>query len=244
MEGAMKPISVTRIASIFLIGTLLAGRVAAQSEALEREIFPPAQGKGAIVVVISGSSGFPLFRDFSSQLARSGYYAVLIKGSDVFPSWGIYDERGLGTLRTVIADSQSASQAIPGKVALVGLSLGGAAALLYGGPLKDQISGIVAFYPALNRLAMDMKTVAASLKVSVLVLAGAKDTYHDCCMIETVTALEAAPKTASLELVVYPNANHGFNLHDPQFIYREDDAADAWARTLAFLNSLHPPRVD
>jgi pimeloyl-ACP methyl ester carboxylesterase len=246
----MKPASLTRIASIFLIDALLAGHAAAQSAPVEREIFPPAQGKGAIVVVISGGSRADprappvLYRDFSSKLAKSEYYTVLIKGTDVFPSWGIYDQQGLATLQTVIADSQSASQAIPGKVAVIGLSLGGAAALLYGGPLKDQVSAIVAFYPALNRLTMDMKTLAAGLKVPVLVLAGERDNNDGCCMIDTMRALDAAPKTVALELVVYPNAGHGFNLHDPRFNYREEDAAEAWARTLAFLSRLHPPRGD
>ncbi len=35
-----------------------------------------------------------------------------------------------------------------------------------------------------------------------------------------------------------PNAGHGFNVRNPHFIYREEDAADAWARTLAFLKRL------
>jgi carboxymethylenebutenolidase len=37
------------------------------------------------------------------------------------------------------------------------------------------------------------------------------------------------------EIVVYPGANHGF-VHAPERpTHRPDDAADAWARTLAFL---------
>ena len=76
-----------KIGPIFLLGTMLAGHAAAQSEAVEREIFPPAQDKGAIVVVISGSSGTPLFREFGSRLAKAGYYTVLIKAYDVLPGW-------------------------------------------------------------------------------------------------------------------------------------------------------------
>jgi carboxymethylenebutenolidase len=38
------------------------------------------------------------------------------------------------------------------------------------------------------------------------------------------------------EIVVYPGAEHGF-VHDPERpTHRADDAADAWARTLAFLD--------
>ncbi len=237
-----------KMSPIFLAGALLAGFAAAQPAALEREVFPPAQAKGAIVVVISGSSGTALFRDFSSNLANSGYYTVLIRGYDVISRSNIHDPRGLANLQTVIADSQSAPKALPGKVALVGLSTGGAGALFQGGRMKDQVSAIVAFYPTLTRYALeldvgvDMKPLAASLQVPVLLLAGEKDTYLDCCMIDSMRALAAAPKTVSLELVVYPNAGHGFNLHHPDFIYRQEDAADALARTLAFLNRLHPPR--
>ena len=227
---------------ILLIGALLAARAVAQPEPVVREIFPPAQGKGAIVVVVSGSSGPALFRDFSSKLANSGYYTVLIKGDDVIPGGDVYDPQGLANLRAVIADSQSASKAIPGKVALIGLSIGGAGVLIHGGPLKEQVSGVVAFYPALTSPQLDMKRLAASLQVPVLVLAGEGDTYRRCCMINSMRALDAAPKAVSLELVVYPNAGHGFNLHDPRFVYREESAADAWARTLAFLSRLHPPR--
>jgi pimeloyl-ACP methyl ester carboxylesterase len=233
-----------RIASILLIGTLLGGRAAAGAAPVEREIFPPAHGKGAIVVVISGQSDPAPYRDFSSKLAKNGYYTVLIKAFDVLPGFGILVPQGSANLRAVIADAQSAPKAIPGKVALVGLSLGGAAALVHGGSLKDRVSAIVAFYPALTMIAPqdDMKSLAASLQVPVLVMAGEKDDENGCCMINTVRELDAAPKAGSLDLVVYPNAGHGFNLHDPRFVYREKDAADAWARTLAFLRRLQPPR--
>ena len=227
-----------------LIGALLSGSTVAQSEPVAREVFPPAQGKGAIVVVISGSSGTSLFRDFSSKLASSGYYTVLIKGYDVISRWNVYDPQGLANLQSVIADSQSAAEAIPGKVALIGLSMGGAGALFQGGPLKDHVSAIVAFYPTLTRFASDIKPLAASLQVPVLLLAGEIDTYLECCLIDSMRSFDAAPRKVPLELVVYPNAGHGFNLHDRQFIYRDEEAADAWARTLAFLNRLHPARTD
>lgn len=239
----MNLVPLTRIASIFLIGALFAAPVAAQSAAVGREIFPPAHGKGAIVVVISGAAGTALYRNFSAKLANSGYYTVLVQGSDVMPGWSIHVSQGLANLQAVIASAKSAPTAIPGKVALVGLSRGGAAALFHGGPLKDEVSAIVAFYPNLTSLdsQLDMKALAARLQVPVLVLAGAKDTYIDCCLIETARLLDAAPKTMSFELVVYPDAGHGFNLDDARFVYREQDATDAWTRTLAFLNRLHPP---
>jgi dienelactone hydrolase len=139
------------------------------------------------------------------------------------------------TLRTVIADSQSAPQAIPGKVALVGFSLGGVAVLLHGAPLKDQVSVVVAYYPAIDWVVSDITSLAAKLQTPVLLFAGEKD---DFCKIESIRALDAAPKAVPFELVVYPNAGHRFILKG--FDYRAQDADDAWARTAAFLKRLHP----
>jgi carboxymethylenebutenolidase len=59
---------------------------------------------------------------------------------------------------------------------------------------------------------------------------GAEDPYTPP---EDVEALRAA----GAEIVVYPEASHGF-VHDPSRpAHRADDAADAWARCLAFLRS-------
>jgi dienelactone hydrolase len=56
--------------------------------------------------------------------------------------------------------------------------------------------------------------------------------------------LAGAPKTVLFEYVEYPHAGHCFNLDIdiPLFTYRPRDAADSWARTVAFLDHLHPPR--
>jgi dienelactone hydrolase len=218
------------------LALVVCAMTAVQAQGLKGEIFPPASGKGAIVIVVSGASGTPLFRDFSSKLAGLGYYTVLINGRGV-----IIDPPGAGNLRAAIAESQSAAQAIPGKVALVGLSLGGAAVLLHGAPLKDQVSAVVAYYPAITVFAPDVTALAAKLQTPVLLFAGVQDRYNGCCMIESMRALAAAPKTVPFELVVYPDAGHGFNLHAPWSVYRAQDADDAWARMVAFLGRLHPP---
>ena len=223
--------------ALFVVfAALILGGAAAHAQEPKRESFPPGFGKGAIVVVVSGASGMALYRDFSSKLADLGYHTVLVDGNDV-----IFGRTGAANLQTVIADSQAAPQAIPGKVALVGLSMGGAGVLLHGAPLKDQVSAVVAYYPAITRLGSDMTPLAAKLQTPVLLLAGEQDRYAGCCLIESMRALAAAPKAAPFELVVYPNASHGFNLNDPRFVYSAQDAPDAWARTTAFLNRLHPP---
>jgi dipeptidyl aminopeptidase/acylaminoacyl peptidase len=212
-----------------LFAALITGSAAAQPQELKRENFPPPLGKGAIVVVASAMSGTVAFRDFSSKLSELGYYTVLVDGNDAIRA---------ATLRTVIADSQSAPQAIPGKVALVGFSLGGVAVLLHSAPLKDQVSAVVAYYPAIDWFVSDITALAAKLQTPVLLFAGEKDQNMGCCKIESMRALDAAPKAVPFELIVYPNADHRFNLKG--FEYRAQDADDAWARTAAFLKRLHP----
>jgi len=214
-----------------LFAALITGSAAAQPQELKRENFPPPLGKGAIVVVASGMSGTVAFRDFSSKLSQLGYYTVLVDGNDAILA---------ATLRTVIADSQSAPQAIPGKVALVGFSLGGVAVLLHSAALKDQVSAVVAYYPAIDWFVSDITSIAAKLQSPVLLFAGEKDQHMGCCKIESMRALDSAPKAVPFELVVYPNAGHAFNLQSGMFEYRAQDADDAWARTAAFLKRLHP----
>ena len=53
-------------------------------------------------------------------------------------------------------------------------------------------------------------------------------------------AMESAAKesNARFELVVYPNARHGFNIEGPA--YRGADEQDAWRRTLEMLRQYSP----
>jgi predicted esterase len=225
---------------VFFIIAIFEG-CSSDSKGPKYEIFPPAGGKGAIVVVASGYSGPGLYRDFSSEIAGIGYYTVLMDGKDLFDpgSLGLIVP-GMENLQTIIAESKSSPQAIPGKVSLVGFSVGGAGVLSYGTKLKDQVSAVVAYYPAVTTMGRDMKTLAAGFQTPVLLFAGEKDLYHNCCLIHTIRELAKAPKTVPFELVEYPDAHHGFNIQSLPFAYRPVDAVDSWARTVAFLERLHP----
>jgi len=215
-----------------------------ESQGPQCEIFPPAGGEGAIVIVASGYSGTGYYRDFSSKLAALGYYTVLMDGKDLIDPGRIgLIVPGAENLQNAIAVAKSSPQAIPGKVSLVGFSIGGAGVLRYGASLKGQVAAVVAYYPAITTTGWDMRTVAAGLQTPVLLLAGERDHYENCCLIESMRELAEAPKTVPFEYVEYPNAGHCFNLDNniPLFTYRPQDAADAWARTAAFLDRLHPP---
>lgn len=225
---------------IFIAGLLLSTAVA-QAQEVKSEVFLPDSGKGPVVVVASGASGTKPYRELAAKLAGLGYYTVLMEGKDLLDIFNPRNEQGASNLAKVIAQARSAPQALPGKVALVGFSLGGAGVLLHGTPLQEAVSAVVAFYPAVSRLGLAEAELAARFRTPVLLLAAEKDEQNNCCKIESMRAIAAAAKGATLDLVVYPEAGHGFNLNLPPFVYRADDAADAWAKTVAFLARQHSP---
>ena len=220
---------------------LAATAALAQSPLPSREVFAPPQGRGAVVVVVSGASGTAYYRDTASRLAALGYFVVLVEGTQLYKRYPPAGFDGAGVLQSLLDDASAAPHAVPGKAALVGFSLGGAGVLVHGAPLKDRVAAVVAYYPAITPLGPDMRGLADRLQVPVLLIAGEQDRYTDCCLAESMRALAAAPKAAPFELVTYPSAGHGFNLEDTQFAFVPQDAADAWARATAYLQRLHPP---
>ncbi len=229
--------------AIFVLA-LASGATLAQTPAIAQETFAPPTERGPVVIVASGNSGTELYREFSANLAAQGYYVVLVDGKDVSIRPNDRSRDGTANMRSLIRDIQASPRAAPGKVALIGLSLGGIGILGYGAPLKEQVSGVVLFYPALTFVGPDLTPMSAAMQVPALVFAGGKDTFSGCCAIETMKAFEAAPKSVPFQLVVYPEAGHAFNLKmvPPPLVYRQADADDAWRQTLEFL-ARHQPVV-
>ncbi len=202
----------------------------ADSASAPPAIFAPSAAKGQVVIVISGQSGPTRYRGYSSELARQGYLAMLIDGNDVLKP----DGSGGDYLKATIMRAQQSPNALPGKVEVVGFSLGGGGALSYATRLPELVSAVVAYYPATSSI-KNMQDFVAEFKVPILVLAGGEDDYRNCCLAGTARSMDAAARELKLpfDLVVYPNANHGFNIAGHSF--RAADAADAWQRTLAML---------
>jgi len=197
--------------------------------------YAPPAGKGPVVVVLSGHSGPGLYHGYAAELSRLGYYTVLIDGKDILTR----EQDGAGNLRKAIERAQRSSQGVPGKAAVIGFSQGGGGALAHGANMPDLVSTVVAYYPQTSFVS-DMGRLAARFQVPVLVLAGAADRYHNCCLIESMRAMQAAAveRQAQFELVVYPYADHGFNLRSSA--YRGEDDADAWRRTTETFRRYHP----
>jgi dienelactone hydrolase len=201
--------------------------------------YDPPSERGPIVILLSGASGPANYRSYAAEVARLGYYAVLLDGNDFQPKYG---KSAADDLRRVIERAQSSAKALPGKAAVIGFSRGGGGALTYAARMPDLVSAVVTYYPS-TREVSDMRSFTAQFQVPVLVLAGERDRYHNCCLIESMRAMEAAVKGggAPFELVVYPNAHHGFNLETGS-TYRPGDAADAWQRTTRMLSQYQPLR--
>ena len=243
-----------RIASVLLIGWIFVAIGASVSvadgvsteagpEGVAQTAYAPANGPGPVIMVISGQTGPTSYQSYAAELAKLGYYSVLLTGADILnPAL-----TGPANLRKAIERAQRSPNAVKGKVAVIGFSLGGGGALFNATGMSDLVSVVIAYYPYTRTWADRIGSLVNVFKVPVLVMAGGKDRYQNCCVIETARAMEtdAKAKEKKFELVVYPEANHGFNLKtgargEPMGAYRPDDDSDAWRRTLEMLKQYQP----
>ena len=204
-----------------MIGVLM--WLTATSVARAQQEFPPPQGKGRVVVVASGLTGPEHDTVVSREIALLGYDVVLFDGNAMQGTHG-------DGVKTAIQQAQQMPHALPGKVALVGFSLGGGMFLYYGAQWPDLVSGAVLWYP-LNNFIHDVPGFASRLKVPLLVFAGAKDRYHDeCCLADKDSTLAAASAAAgkTFKLIVYPDADHDFVKGGDH--YNPKDYSDAFKR--------------
>jgi dienelactone hydrolase len=201
----------------------------------QSEYVPPA-GRGRVVMMLSGQSGPRQYKAIGEQVAKLGYYAVLLDGNDILTK----DQRGGDRLQAAIDRALASPHALPGKVAVIGYSMGGGAALWYSAASPQSVAGIVVYYPATTWLTQyssythitDVKDYASRIKVPILMFAGEADTYANCCVIETARAIAASASQlgAPLELVTYPGAQHGFNLEG--LGHNDATTKDSWQRTV------------
>jgi dienelactone hydrolase len=228
---------VQRHSSVFalLLGGLLITAPTGAAHAQSTEVFAPTTGSGPGVLLISGVSGTAMYQDFGRAVADLGYTAILVSGKDVSNQPGESAEN----LRKIFASIRSDSRVKPGKIAVVGFSLGGGGALLHAANQPELVSAVAAYYPAVIRLPSIADT-ARRVTVPTLILAGEKDRFNNCCLIESIREFEAAAKAGErpVTVVTYPEAEHAFNLKVPMF--RPDDAADAWSRVQEFLLKYRP----
>jgi len=227
-------------ASFWVIATILFGCIsetyAADSPPWQQEFYPP-NGKGRVVIVVTGHTGPRSYAYYAKDIAEQGYYAVLVDGND-FWSKGL-GGRGQDLLRGVIARAQQSSHALPGKAAVISFSQGGGATLTWATRMSNSVSAVVNYYPDTKSIT-NPDALVSKINVPTLIFAGVLDTYRDCCVIERARKLAAAAEAqagggeAILRVVEYPDAGHGFCIKNSKS-WRGNDAADAFRRTLDYL---------
>jgi len=128
-------------------------------------------------------------------------------------------------LRSTV-DALSAEPGVDGRIAVVGFCFGGTYSFALAAA-DDRVRAAVPFYgtaPAPDRI--------AAIACPVLALYGA----HDPALIDALPDVRSAMDAAGIDFAahVYPDAAHAF-FNDTGARYRPLDAADAWERTLRFL---------
>lgn len=206
--------------SLILAVTTISG-ARAQAE------FPPPQGKGPVVVVVSGQLGAARYQPPAQKIAELGYDVFLVDSNSMEGTHG-------QALKAVVQQAQKSAHGRPGKVGVVGFSLGGGEALGYASHWPDLVAVVVVWYPATYAI-HDKTAFARGVKVPVLMFAGESDTYKNCCVIESARAVAAATAAAHapLELVTYPNTKHDFIFEGRD--YNASATSDSWQRARSML---------
>ena len=197
--------------------------------ALAQQEYPPSQGKGHVVVLISGTAGPKHAKEFAQAIAALDYDVVVFDGNM------LEGKRSEG-IRSAVEKAKQMPHALPGKVALIGLSLGGGLALVYGSQMLNDVAVDIVWYPATGFF-QRLPGFARFIKVPVLMFAGESDTYRDCCLISTARALAASAEAAKapFELVTYPDTGHDFIVGGSN--YNPKSYKDAFDRTAARLKA-------
>jgi len=208
-----------RLAAIIGVFACLSAASVAQAQ----QEFPPPQGKGRVVVLASGTSGPARYTTVAREIAELGYDVVLYDGNQMMGTHG-------DGVKADILEAQQMPHALPGKVALVGFSVGGGMYFYFATQWPDLVAGAVLWYP-MNNFIHDVPGFASRLKVPLLVFAGAKDHYRNgYCSAELDSKLAAASTAAGkqFQLVVYPDADHDFAKGGDH--YNPKDHSDAFKR--------------
>ncbi len=211
---------------------------------------PPGPGPRPVVVVIQEIWGLtPHIKDVADRFAREGYVAL---APDMYSREGgapsqeleilrkvalaIPDSRIVADLRAACAFLRRRPEARGDRIAAIGFCMGGAWALLLA--CHEPIQAAADFYgrvryPDLTEAKPKHPIdYAEDLRCPLLgIFAGVDQGIP----VEHVRDLEAACRRhgKTVEFHVYGGAPHAF-FNDHRESYREREARDAWAKTLAF----------
>ena len=193
-------------------------------------------------------------KDLCRRLAKLGYFAVApelyARQGDVSKMNDINeiltkvvsrvpDTQVMGDLDATVAWAQGTGKANTDRLGITGFCYGGRITWLY--CVHDpRVRAGVAWYGRLTGAANDTTPtqpvdIASSLTVPVLGLYGGQDAGIPLYTVEQMRNALAQGKSGS-EIIVYPDAPHGFNA-DYRPSYRKETAEEGWQRMLAWFRA-------
>ena len=211
------------------------------------------QGNGPFPIIVVNEEVFGVhdhMADICRRLAKLGYLAVatevyariadLSKVSDQAQLMQIIgqtsDAQEMADLDATVAWA-TGNKGDAGRLGVTGFCRGGRTTWLYAAHNPNLKAAVSWYGPAIIGPTSDTHPqrvidIAAELKCPLLGFYGGQDNFAKASDAEAEAAkARAAGKT--VEIVVYPDAPHGFNA-DYRPSYRAADAADAWKRMLAW----------
>ncbi|MGH7114025.1 MAG: dienelactone hydrolase family protein [Stellaceae bacterium] len=208
---------------------------------------PDAPGRHPAVVVLHGCGGFGTYEPVAAEVLKSyGYVALALDSLDGINSCTNRDGATAEAFDAYAALSWLARQDFvdPGRVAVLGFSMGGIAALddVEAGvgaiekAEKRHFRAAIAYYPC-------TRYRAGVMTVPTLILVGEKDDWSPASYCREMMARRAG-KGAPVSLIVYPGATHAFNIPAPareylghHLAYDPQATADAWRQVRDFLQA-------
>ncbi len=144
---------------------------------------------------------------------------------------GVPEDRAKGDLRAAYDFLRSQKNVDAKRIGSIGWCMGGGYSLDTA-LVEPPLAATVINY---GHLATDPQSLK-QINAAVLGIFGGKDRGIP---VEDVRKFEAALKQLGkkVEIVVYPDAGHAFENPNNKAGYRPDDAADAWKKTVAFLDA-------
>ncbi|RPH54598.1 MAG: dienelactone hydrolase family protein [Lysobacterales bacterium] len=212
---------------------------------------PAKGGPFPVVLVVQEIFGVhEHIKDVCRRFAKLGYLAIApelyARQGDVSKLTSIDDiraivskvpdEQVMSDLDAAVEFAKETGKGDVTRLGITGFCWGGRIVWLYAAHSKQLKAG-VAWYGRLvgepsEQTPKHPINIAADLKASVLGLYAGKDQGIPLESVEQMrTALKAVK--APSEIVVYPDAQHGFHA-DYRPSYKEDDAKDGWNRLLAW----------
>jgi carboxymethylenebutenolidase len=214
----------------------------------------PAKGQGfpTILVIQEIFGVHEHIKDICRRLAKLGFYAIAAelyaREGDVSKLSDIQDimkvvstvpnDQVMTDLDSTVAFAKS-EHADTAKLGVTGFCWGGGKTWLYTAHNPAVKAGVAWYGPLVGRPGMPGAApidVADKIKGRVLGLYGGKDTGITAeNRDQMLAALKAAGDTTS-NIIVYPDAQHGFNA-DYRPSYNEEAARDGWSKMLAWFKA-------